>query len=368
VLQRLAIGIDIGGTKVKAGVIDEDGRVLESILRDTPSTSPRQVEEAIAEIVADLRHRHYIVALGIGAAGFIDASRSTVLFSPHLAWRNEPLRDAVRRRVGLSTVVDNDANCAAWAEWRFGAAQNETDLVCLTLGTGIGGGLVFNGQVHRGKHGISGEFGHMQVVRDGHECECGNRGCWEQYASANALVREARRIAESGGPDADGLLRHVDGDVDAITGIMVTTLALEGDQTCIRLIAEMGDWLGVGIANLAAAIDPGTFVIGGGVSGAGELLLTPAVEAFRRTLTGRGFRPEARVVLAHLGNQAGMIGAADLARTASRRGRRRSRSARRAGTPIPSRRGLGAAVSRAEARVATPRPRRITGESRRWTS
>jgi len=367
VLQRLAIGIDIGGTKVKAGVVDEDGQVLESVLRDTPSTSPRQVEEAIAEIVTDLRRRHYIVALGIGAAGFIDVSRSTVLFSPHLAWRNEPLRDAVRRRVGLATVVDNDANCAAWAEWRFGAAQNETDLVCITLGTGIGGGLVFNGQVHRGKHGISGEFGHMRVVENGHQCECGNSGCWEQYASANALVREARRIAESGSPEADGLLDHVDGDIDAITGVMVTTLALDGDETCIRLIAEMGEWLGVGIANLAAAIDPGTFVIGGGVSGAGELLHAPAVAAFRKTLTGRGFRPEARVVMAHLGNQAGLIGAADLARTASRRGRRRSRSAKRAGTPIPSRLSLAAAAARAESRAASPRPRRITGESRRRT-
>lgn len=350
--QLLAVGIDIGGTKVKAGVIDEDGQVLESVLRDTPSTSPRQVEETIADIVTDMRQRHYIVALGIGAAGFIDSTRSTVLFSPHLAWRNEPLRDAVRRRVNLATVVDNDANCAAWAEWRFGAAQNETSLVCVTLGTGIGGGMVFNGQVHRGKHGIGGEFGHMQMVKDGHQCECGNRGCWEQYASANALAREARRVARAGGPEAEGILRQVDGDIDAITGLMVSTLATEGDETCVRIITEMGDWLGVGIANLAAAIDPGTFVIGGGVSAAGDLLLTPTVAAFRRSLTGRGFRPEARVVLAHLGNQAGMIGAADLARAASRRGRRRSRSPRRAGTPIPSRLQLTLADARAEARAA----------------
>jgi glucokinase len=264
--------------------------------------------------------------------------------------------------------VDNDANCAAWAEWRFGAAQNESSLVCVTLGTGIGGGMVFNGQVHRGKHGISGEFGHMQVVKDGHECECGNRGCWEQYASANALAREARLVAKDGGSDAEGILRRVDGDVDAITGLMVSTLALEGDATCIRIITEMGDWLGVGIANLAAAIDPGTFVIGGGVSGAGELLHAPTVAAFRRSLTGRGFRPEARVVMAHLGNQAGLIGAADLARTASRRGRRRSRSPRRQGTPIPSRLSLSVAAAREEARAANPRPRRISGESRRRTN
>ncbi|MBA2560811.1 MAG: ROK family glucokinase [Propionibacteriales bacterium] len=343
-LQRLAIGIDIGGTKVKAGVVDEDGMVLDSVLRDTPSTSPTEVEDTIAEIVADLRSRHYVVAVGIGAAGFVDSTRSTVLFAPHLAWRNEPLRDAVRRRVGLTALVDNDANCAAWAEWRFGAAQNESDLVCITLGTGIGGGMVFAGQVHRGRNGIAGEFGHMQVVKDGHQCECGNLGCWEQYASANSLVREARAAASAGSPRARTLLDRAGGQAAFITGLLVTQLALEGDELCVDLLSEVGDWLGVGIANLAAALDPGAFVIGGGVSDAGDLLLAPAAEGFRRSLTGRGFRPEPRIVRAHLGNQAGMIGAADLARSNSRRGRRRSRS-RRTSSSTALARGFGLARS-----------------------
>lgn len=349
-LQRLAIGIDIGGTKVKAGVVDEDGMVLESVLRDTPSTSPTEVEDTIADIVHELRARHYVVALGIGAAGFVDASRSTVLFSPHLAWRNEPLRDAVRRRVGLSAVVDNDANCAAWAEWRFGAAQNESDLMCITLGTGIGGGLVLGGQVHRGRNGIAGEFGHIQVVKGGHQCECGNSGCWEQYASANALVRDARALADGGSAEAAPLLQRAGGDRVAITGLMVTSLALDGDPMSVRLLRDMGEWLGIGIANLAAALDPGTFVIGGGVSDAGDLLIGPATEAFRRSLTGRGFRPEPRIVRAHLGNQAGMIGAADLARTATRRGRRRSRSRRSASTTTFGR-GLGMRADQRATRV-----------------
>ncbi|MBA2774948.1 MAG: ROK family glucokinase [Nocardioidaceae bacterium] len=344
-LQRLAIGIDVGGSKVKSGVVDEDGVVVETLVLDTPSTSPRLVEGVIADIVADLRSRHYVVAVGIGAAGFVDATRSTVLFAPHLAWRHEPLRDAVRRRVGLSTIVDNDANCAAWAESRFGAAQNEPDLVCITLGTGIGGGLVLNGQVHRGRHGISGEFGHMQVVKDGHACECGNRGCWEQYASANALVREARALVASGSTQADDILKRAGGDPAAITGLLVTQAAVEGDACAVELHAQLGDWLGVGIANLAAALDPGTFVIGGGVSDAGDLLITPATAAFRRTLTGRGYRPEARIVRAHLGNQAGLIGAADLARAATRRRRRQSRTGRR-GTSTPFTRGLSWADQR----------------------
>jgi glucokinase len=352
-LQRLAIGIDIGGTKVKAGVVDEDGVVLETTSRDTPSTDPRLVEDTIAEIVTDMRRQHYVVGVGIGAAGFVDATRSTVLFAPHLAWRNEPLRDAVRRRVGLSAVVDNDANCAAWAEWRFGAAQNESDLVCITLGTGIGGGMVFGGQVHRGRNGIAGEFGHVQVVKGGHPCECGNSGCWEQYASANALVRDVRALVDAGDPGIQPLVERAGGDPDAITGQLVSEVAVEGDPTARRLIAEMGDWLGVGIANLAAALDPGMFVIGGGVSDAGDLLIGPATDAFRRALTGRGFRPEARIVRAHLGNQAGLIGAADLARTSTRRGRRRSRNRRPASGATALERGL----SRIESRSAALRTR-----------
>lgn len=328
-LQRLAIGIDIGGTKVKAGIVDEDGLVLESLLRDTPSASPTLVEDVIAEVVGELASRHHVVAVGIGAAGFVDATRSTVLFSPHLAWRHAPLRDAVRRRVSLSTLVDNDANCAAWAEWRFGATQNEPDLICLTLGTGIGGGLVIGGQLYRGRYGISGEFGHMQMVENGHPCECGNRGCWEQYASANALVREARALVDTGSPRAADILARAGGDPAAITGQLVTQAALGGDGLAVELFAQIGDWLGIGIANLAAALDPGVFVIGGGVSEAGDLLITPATEAYRRQLTGRGFRPEVRIVRAHLGNQAGLIGAADLARSAARRRRRRSGSGRR---------------------------------------
>jgi glucokinase len=257
----------------------------------------------------------------------VDATRSSVLFAPHLAWRHEPLRDALRRRVGLSVTVENDANAAAWAEWRFGAARGEEDLVCITLGTGIGGALVINGAVHRGRFGIAGEFGHMQVVPGGHRCECGNRGCWEQYASGNALVREARELARANSPVIHHLLTQAGGDPEQITGPSVTAAAQAGDPAAVELLAEMGQWLGVGIASLAAAFDPGLFVIGGGVSDAGDLLIAPARDAYRRNLTGRGFRPEARIERAQLGPEAGMIGAADLARLERRR-RRRGRSSR----------------------------------------
>jgi glucokinase len=324
-LQRPTIGIDIGGTKVAGGVVDVNGRVLERGRRETPdkSKSPQVVEDTIVDLVTELASRHDIAAVGIGAAGFVDAARANVLFAPHLSWRNEPLRDAIHQRLRLPVVVENDANAALWAEWRFGAGQSEDDLICVNLGTGIGGSIMIGAELQRGKYGVAGEFGHMLVVPGGHRCECGNRGCWEQYASGNALVREARELAMADSPVAQGLLDRVDRDPAKLTGPIVALAATEGDPAAIELFEEVGRWLGIGLANLAAAFDPGAFIIGGGVSEAGDLLIGPAREAYRRQLTGRGFRPEARILRAKLGNEAGLIGAADLAREHTRLFRRR---------------------------------------------
>ena len=189
-------------------------------------------------------------------------------------------------------------------------------MVCITLGTGIGGGLVIGGRLFRGSYGMAGEWGHMISVPGGHWCECGNRGCWEQYASGNALVRDARALARTNSPTAYRLLEMVGGDPDKISGPGVTAAAIQGEPTSVELLADVGTWLGRGIANIAAAVDPEVVVIGGGVSAAGDLLLQPAQRAFSRTLTGRGFREEARLVLARFRNDAGLIGAADLARHA----------------------------------------------------
>jgi glucokinase len=317
---RLAVGVDIGGTKVLAGLVDEDGSVIARARRPTPSRDPRAVERTIAEVVDELRRLgRPIAAVGIGAAGFVDADRARVLFAPHLAWRNEPLRDGVTAAVGLPVVVENDANAAAWAEWRFGAGQGQARLVCVTLGTGIGGGIVLDGVVQRGEWGMAGEFGHMVVVPDGRRCECGNRGCLEQYASGNVLGREAREMAASGSPVTMSLVERVGGDQSALVGPLITQAAREGDAAAVELFEDVGRWLGIGLANLAAALDPGLFVIGGGVSDAGELLLAPARDSFRKTLTGRGFRPVAPIVRAALGPEAGLVGAADLARRESTR-------------------------------------------------
>ena len=319
---QLAIGIDIGGTKVAGGLVSGTGEVLVRARRDTPdrSKSPAVVEDTIVAVVHELSARvapGTVVAVGIGAAGFVAADRATVVFAPHLSWRHEPLQEALSKRVLVPIFVDNDANAAAWAEGKFGAAQGESHLMMVTLGTGIGGGILVDGQLQRGRFGIAGEFGHMQVVPGGHRCECGNRGCWEQYASGNALVREARALMHAESPIAQDLVARVEGVAARVTGPLITEAAREGDRMARELLGEIGHWLGVGIANLAAAFDPGTFVIGGGVSAAGDLLLGPARRTFQAQLTGRGYRPEARIVAARLGNDAGLIGAADLARSAA---------------------------------------------------
>ena len=294
-------------------MVDEGGRLLDRVVTSTPTRSPADVEDTIVDVVARLRAHHRVAAVGIGAAGWIDTEQAMVRFSPHLAWRQEPLKQRLSGRIDLPILVDNDANAAAWAEYRFGVGQGSSVMVCITLGTGIGGALVINGRLFRGSYGMAGEWGHMVAVPDGHRCPCGNRGCWEQYASGNALVREARELARAKSPRAQGLLEMVGGDPEAITGPGVTSAALRGDSTAIELISDVGIWLGHGIANLAAALDPDLVVVGGGLSDAGGLLVEPTRSAFDRTLTGRGFRPTASVELARHRNDAGLIGAADLA-------------------------------------------------------
>lgn len=323
----LAIGIDIGGTKVAAGVVDGVGTIRQELRRDTPGRDARAVEAVIVELVKELSAAHDVRSVGIGAAGWMDLAGGTVMFSPHLAWRNEPLRQNLQGLLNRPVTVANDADAAGWAEWRFGAGRGHDRLVCLTLGTGIGGALVMDGHVERGSFGMAGEFGHQIIMPGGQRCECGNRGCWEQYASGNALGREARELAGANSPMAAEILEAVNGNVAAITGSVVTELALAGEATSRELVQEVGDWLGLGIANLAAALDPALFVIGGGLSAAGELLLEPARRAFAKNLTGRGFRQEAQILAAELGPSAGLIGAADLSRVrgANRLGVRRNR-------------------------------------------
>jgi glucokinase len=311
------VGVDIGGTKVLAGVVDGDGEVVDRVLLQTPdrSKTPDVVEDTIVEAVHRLSETHAVAAVGVGAAGFVDRDGAVVTFAPHLSWRNEPLKQALEARLHLPVLLDNDANTTAWAEMRFGAVRGYRHVLCITLGTGIGGAVVVDGRVFRGANGMAGEFGHMQVVPDGRRCECGNRGCWEQYSSGNVLVREARELVQTGSPVAARMRELVKGDAALLTGPVVTRAAQEGDRAGIELLGEVGRWLGTGLAGLCAAFDPEIVVVGGGVSEAGDLLLAPARAALAQKLTGRGFRPQPPIVAASLGPSAGLVGAADLARS-----------------------------------------------------
>ena len=307
------IGLDIGGTKISGAVIDSGGVILAKGRRDTPAHDHDAIADVAANLIRELCREHAIDAVGVACAAFIDRSRSTVVFSPNLAWRDEPLKERLESALDLPVILENDANAAAWGEFRFGAAAEADDMVMVTIGTGLGGGVVVDGVLMLGAFGVGAELGHMRVVPNGIRCGCGNRGCWEQYASGSALVREARELIVSGTPLAARLNELCAGDPATLSGPDVTRAATEGDPAAVELLADLGTWIGEGLASVAAILDPELIVVGGGVSEAGSLLIDPALAAFRRQLTGRGHRPEARFTLASLGNDAGMIGAADLA-------------------------------------------------------
>ncbi|UBU16786.1 ROK family glucokinase [Nonomuraea gerenzanensis] len=307
----LTIGVDIGGTKVAAGVVDDNGEIVEHTLRPTAADRPDVVADTVADVVRELSRDRTIEAVGVGAAGFVDETRSVVRFAPNLAWREEPLQKKISGLVGLPVVIENDANAMAWGETRFGAGRGQSHVVCLTLGTGIGGGIVIDGALYRGRWGMGAELGHMQVLPGGRLCGCGNVGCWEQYASGQALVKDAREIAEAQPERAATLLGLAGGKIE---GEEVTEAARLGDEASLDAFRSLADWLGQGMADLAAVLDPGCFIVGGGVSRAADLFIDRARQAFAERLTGHGHRPFAEIRLAELGASAGVVGAADLAR------------------------------------------------------
>ncbi|WP_300676380.1 ROK family glucokinase [Nocardioides sp.] len=310
--MSLTVGVDVGGTKILAGVLDESGEIRDEVRVTSPAADVDAIVGAIVGLVSELATRHEIEAVGVGAAGYVNRERSTVMFAPNIAWRDVDLRTAIESTTGLPTVIENDANAAAWGEFVHGAAAEVDSSLMVTVGTGIGGGIVLDGALQRGAFGVAAEIGHLRVQPRGLLCGCGNQGCFEVYASGTALVRYAREAAVAG--NAADLLARAGGDVAAINGPLVTEAAQDGDPVACAVFAELGQWLGEGIASLVDVLDPAVVVIGGGVSEAGSLLFDPAQVAFRAQLSGRGHRPEAELRLARLGNRAGLIGAADLAR------------------------------------------------------
>ena len=313
--MSLTVGVDVGGTKVLGGVVDASGKVLATSRRDTPREGGGELTKTIAEVALELMQEHSITAVGVSAAGFVSSDRKTMLATPNIAdWNGVQLDVELTKLIGLPVVIENDANAAAWGEAKFGAGRNQAHMMMLTIGTGVGGGIVVNNELYRGAFGIAAEFGHLRVVPEGHLCGCGARGCFEQYASGSALRRHARE-AISASPDlARNLLARGDGTIDGLTGQAITDAAREGDAVALAAFQTTAQYLGAGIASLAVLLDPSCVVIGGGVIDAGDILLAPTREAMKRYMPFAGKHPYPEIVAAELGNEAGLVGVADLAR------------------------------------------------------
>jgi glucokinase len=312
--MTLACGIDVGGTKIAGGVVDDTGTIIEELRVESPATDEDAIEQAIETLVTELRTRHDIAAVGVGVAGYIDRARSVVMFAANMAVRHLDLKADLQRRLDLPVFIENDANAAAWGEFQFGAGHDVEELLLVTVGTGIGGGVVLDGELYRGAFGVGAEIGHLRVVPDGLQCGCGNRGCFEMYASGKALVRRARAAASADPQAAADLLARAGGDPARVSGPLITAAAREGDAFALAQLAELGRWLGEGIASITAVLDPALVVIGGGVSAADDLLLEPIRQGFAAQRPGHGRRPMLEIRKAALGNRAGLIGAADLTR------------------------------------------------------
>jgi glucokinase len=300
----MAIGVDVGGTKILAARVDLATGATSSHARRLTvdgGVDPGALENLIVDAVTEATGADRLAVVGLAAAGFVDGPGEKVRFAPHLPWRDRAVRAVLEDRLRVPVALDNDATCAALAESRYGAGRGADSVLMVTVGTGIGGGLVVDGRVLRGAGGMAGEFGHMRLVPSGRPCPCGLRGCWEQYCSGRALLRAAGEGED--GPRSSG---WVDGEA-------VTRAAQRGDEVARRAFASVGEWLGIGLANLVAAFDPEVVVVGGGVSTAGDLLLDPARAALAAALVGASYRQVPRVVAAELGSSSGLVGAALLA-------------------------------------------------------
>ena len=313
--MSFTIGVDVGGTKVLGGVVDQTGKVLKSARRDTPREGGAALTQAIADVAKELMADFTIDSVGVSAAGFVSSDRKTMLATPNIAgWNGVELDSDLTKLIGLPVVIENDANAAAWGEARFGAGRGKDHLLMLTVGTGIGGGIVVNGDLYRGAFGVAAEIGHMRVVPEGHLCGCGARGCFEQYGSGNALLRHAREAIAASPDIARNLLSRGDGTIDGLTGQAITEAARDGDAVALAAFNTTGQWLGAGIATLSVILDPECVVIGGGVIDAGEILLQPTRAALERFMPFAGKHPNPEIIAASLGNEAGLVGVADLAR------------------------------------------------------
>jgi glucokinase len=308
--QGEALGIDVGGTKINAFRVARDGEILARAQVPTPADDQEATVAAMIATARDLMSSD-VLAVGVGAAGMVDAERGVLRFAPNLAWRDLPIADRMQEALGVPCQLDNDANVAAYGEYRFGAGRGYRHMLLVTVGTGIGGGIVTDGRLFRGAHGFASEVGHIIVEPGGPLCGCGNRGCWEQVAAGRAIDRAGREAATE---HPQSLLAQLaDGQPSAVEGKLVTEAAQRGDEVAIAVLARVGTRLGQGIAGLVNVLDPQVVVVGGGAVVAADLLLEPARAAFVDAVEAPEFRPRVPIVAAELGNDSGAVGAAALA-------------------------------------------------------
>jgi glucokinase len=307
------IGIDIGGTKIAGALVNSEGVIVRESRVPTPIEDPAALVSAVVALINELRAGQEVIGAGVAMAGFIDAAQSSVIYGTNFGWKNFPLKSEIEAKLDIPVIIENDANAAGWAEYRYGAGRGFKHMVMLTLGTGVGGAVIVDGRMLRGGFGVAGELGHLRVVPDGIPCGCGQNGCIESYASGTALLREARELAESGKPEG-ARLAELQKQVGELTGKEVYQALVEKDPGAVALLNQLASWLGQTIASLSAVLDPEVVVIGGGVSAAGEMLLEPIRAAYRKYAPAGGFRPELKLAIAEFVNDAGVVGAADLAR------------------------------------------------------
>ncbi len=312
-----AIGIDIGGTKIAGALVDSEGRIVLEERVPSPAGDPEAMVDAAVGLIERLSANHEVIGAGVAAAGFIDADQSTIIYAPNISWRNEPFKAKLESKLSIPVIIENDANAAGWAEYRYGAGRGFKHMIMLTIGTGVGGAVITDSHMLRGGFGIAGELGHLRIVPNGRLCGCGQNGCLESYASGSALLRSAKELSASSDP-AGNRLREIEAEAGQLTGLEVYKAILEGDAGALRILSELGSWLGQAIGSLVAVLDPEVVVIGGGVSAAGDLLLNPIREAYLAHLPAKGYRPELKITAAEFVNDAGVVGAADLVRVAFR--------------------------------------------------
>lgn len=307
--MALSVGVDVGGTKILALAVDESGRRIgNEVRRPTPRGSVALFDAmvgVVSEVGASVGD---IESVGVGVPGLVDR-HGRLAVGPNLPGVVDlSIREELQARLNLPVAVDNDATCATWAEVQLGAAKGAAEAFLVTLGTGIGGGVVTGGILQRGANGFGGEPGHMVVDPQGPPCPCGRRGCWERFASGSGLGRLAREAAESG--NGGRMVALAGGDPEDVRGEHVTRAALEGDADALAVFREFGWWAALGIANLVNVLDPAIVVVGGGLVGAGDIVLDPIRAAFQHLVLAGEHRPAVPIVAAQLGADAGAIGAA----------------------------------------------------------